>query len=173
MSGTGVVETILAKTTSKATAAPTAYDLLRLDNQLCFALYAATRAITRTYRERLDRLNITYPQYLVLLVLWEHDGQTVSSIGGKLMLDSGTLTPLLKRMEAVKLLRRERNRMDERQVEIWLAEKGKKLKVEALEARRHVACRLDMSESEIMALRSDIMALVGKLGPECEADAAE
>lgn len=163
----------MAKSRTKPSAAPTAQDLLRLDNQLCFALYAATRAVTRTYRERLDPLNLTYPQYLVLLVLWEADGQTVSAIGNKLMLDSGTLTPLLKRMEAMKLVRRERNRTDERQVEIWLADKGKKLQADALESRRHVACRLDMSEAEIMRLRSDIMALVGRLGIECEAEAAE
>lgn len=167
------LETDLAKRQISDATEPSADELLRLDNQLCFALYAATRAITRTYRERLDPLNLTYPQYLVLLVLWESDGQTVSSIGEKLMLDSGTLTPLLKRMEASKLVRRERNRVDERQVEIWLADKGKMLKADALECRRHVACRLDMSNGEILALRSDIMALVSRLGTECETEAAE
>lgn len=163
----------MAKRQIKAQTGPTAHDLLRLDNQLCFALYAATRAITRTYRERLDALKLTYPQYLVLLVLWENDGLTVSSIGGKLMLDSGTLTPLLKRMEAMKLIRRERKQNDERQVGIWLADKGNKLKAGALEARRHVACRLDMTEAEILDLRADLMALVSRLGTECESEAAE
>lgn len=167
------LESHLAQRQNNDATEQSADELLRLDNQLCFALYAATRAITRTYRERLEPLNLTYPQYLVLLVLWEADGQTVSSIGEKLMLDSGTLTPLLKRMEVSKLVRRERNRVDERQVEIWLTENGKRLKADALESRRHVACRLDMSNGEIIALRSDIMALVSRLGLECESEAAE
>lgn len=129
--------------------------------------------MTRTYRERLDALNLTYPQYLVLLVLWEEDGQTVSEIGGKLMLDSGTLTPLLKRMEAMALVRRERDKQDERNVGIWLTDAGNTLKTEALGVRRHVACRLEMSDAEILQLRSDIMALVERLGAGCEAEAAE
>lgn len=148
-------------------------DLLRLDNQLCFALYAATRAITRTYRERLDQLNLTYPQYLVLLVLWEADGLTVSSIGRKLMLDSGTLTPLIKRMETMKLVKRKRDTSDGREVSIWLQPKGTSLKPAALDARKHVACRLDMTEREILKLRSDLMELIGRLGLPDVAEAAE
>jgi MarR family transcriptional regulator, organic hydroperoxide resistance regulator len=148
-------------------------DLLRLDNQLCFALYAATRAMTRTYRERLDELNLTYPQYLVLLVLWENNGLTVSSIGQRLRLDSGTLTPLIKRMETTKLVRRKRDTADGREVSIWLQPKGEALKSAVLDARKHVACRLEMTEPEIMKLRSDLMALIGRLGFEARAEAAE
>ena len=95
-----------------------AEELLRLDNQLCFALYAATRAMTRTYRERLGPLGLTYPQYLVLIVLWESDGVTVGQLGQRLLLDSGTLTPLVKRLETAGLVTRNRREADEREVEI-------------------------------------------------------
>lgn len=159
---------------SKSTGEIAQFDLLRLDNQLCFALYAATRAIARTYREKLTPIGLTYPQYLVLLVLWETDGLNISEIGKRLMLDSGTLTPLIKRLEAVQLVKRQRGTEDEREVAVWLTEKGLGLRDAALGARRFVACRLGMTEAEIMVLRSDLMALVGRLGPDCEIeDAAE
>ena len=149
------------------------YDLLRLDNQLCFALYAATRVITRTYRERLGPMGLTYPQYLVLIVLWEKDGITISDIGRRLMLDSGTLTPLIKRLEAMGAVQRQRGTEDEREVRVWLAPKGFDLRDAALDARRFVACRLDMTEKEILDLRADMMALVARLGVECEVEFAE
>lgn len=139
-------------------------DLLRLDNQLCFALYAATRAMTRTYRERLDKLGLTYPQYLVLIVLWDADGLTISQLGDRLLLDSGTLTPLLKRLEGTGLVRRQRRTSDEREVEIWLTDMGREIKRGAAEAREHVVCRLAMSEEEIGRLRTELMALVSRLG---------
>lgn len=138
-------------------------DILRLDNQLCFALYAATRAISKTYRERLDPIGLTYPQYLVMLVLWEDDGLTVSQIGDRLMLDSGTLTPLIKRLESMDITRRVRDKDDERQVHVCLTDKGNALKQQAIEARRHVACRLGMSEKEILDMRTDLMALIDQL----------
>ena len=163
----------MAKRKSTSDAGPAAHDLLRLDNQLCFALYAATRAISKTYRERLGPLNLTYPQYLVLLVLWENDGLNISDIGRKLMLDSGTLTPLIKRLEAMNIVTRQRGKDDEREVKVRLSTKGRALKAGALGARRFVACRLDMSEQEILALRSDLMDLIGRLGAECESEAAE
>lgn len=148
-------------------------ELLRLDNQLCFALYAATRAIMRTYRERLDPIGLTYPQYLVMLVLFECENQTVSEIGHRLMLDSGTLTPLLKRLEAVEIVTRQRDTQDERQVRISLTDKGRALRPEALDARKFVACRLEMDEAEIMKLRSDIMQLVATLTAANVTHAAE
>ena len=151
----------------------TGYDLLRLDNQLCFALYAATRAISKTYRQRLGPMGLTYPQYLVLIVLWEQDGIMISEIGAKLMLDSGTLTPLIKRLEGMKIVQRERGKEDERQVRVWLSSKGRNLRDMALDARRFVACRLDMTEREILALRTDLMSLIGRLGVDCESEAAE
>jgi MarR family transcriptional regulator, organic hydroperoxide resistance regulator len=153
---------------SNAALNPRGHELLRLDNQLCFALYAATRAITKTYRQKLGPLGLTYPQYLVLIVLWEQDGITVSQIGARLMLDSGTLTPLLKRLEGMGMVQRERSTDDERQVKIWLSPKGLDLQDLALESRRFVACRLDMTETEIAALRADLMGLIGRLGAECE-----
>ena len=93
-------------------------ELLRLDNQLCFTLYAGSRAVTKMYRPLLDRLELSYPQYLVMLVLWETDGLKVNDIGRRLQLDSGTLTPLLKRMESQGLVRRARSGEDERAVNI-------------------------------------------------------
>ena len=149
------------------------HDLLRLDNQLCFALYAATRAMTKAYRQKLNPIGLTYPQYLVLIVLWEKDGITISEIGRRLMLDSGTLTPLVKRLEGMKLVDRERGTTDEREVRVWLSPKGLDLQDLALESRRFVACRLDMSENEILALRADLMSLIGRLGEECEEASAE
>ncbi len=148
-------------------------DLLRLDNQLCFALYAATRAITKTYREKLEPIGLTYPQYLVLLVLWEREDVTVSEIGQKLFLDSGTLTPLIKRLEAMGLVTRRRGTEDEREVRIALTPQGDKLKSAVLDARLFVACRLGMTEPEIRNLRGDLMALIGRLGNDCLSDAAE
>jgi DNA-binding MarR family transcriptional regulator len=106
----------------------TAPDLLHLDHQLCFALHSASLAMTKVYKPYLDALGVTYPQYLVLLVLWERDGVTVSSIGDRLFLDSGTLTPLLKRLEAQGLLSRTRDAQDERRVVIRLTDKGQALK---------------------------------------------
>ena len=103
-------------------------DPQRLDNQLCFAVYAAAHAFGRAYRSMLNHHDLTYPQYLVLLVLWEEEGLTVKDIGTKLFLDSGTLTPLLKRLEAAGQVRRVRDRADERQVSIFLTDKGRSLK---------------------------------------------
>jgi DNA-binding MarR family transcriptional regulator len=148
-------------------------DPLRLEDQLCFALYAATRAMTRTFRVRLEPLGLTYPQYLVMIVLWEQDGLSIKQIGERLMLDSGTLTPLLKRLEAMKLLRRERAKLDEREVRITLTKEGRKMREAALDVRRYVECRVQMSETEITALRADIMGLVDRLGMEAVPEAAE
>ena len=100
----------------------------RLERQLCFAIYQVGHAFNRAYRPILAELGLTYPQYLVMLVLWEQEGLTVKELGERLMLDSGTLTPLLKRLEASGLIRRERDARDERQVRIHLAEKGEGLR---------------------------------------------
>src|ERR1700751_5827437 len=105
--------------------------LLRLDNQICFAIYSTAHAFNRVYKPLLDRLGLTYPQYLVMLVLWEKDGVSVKDIGERLFLDSGTLTPLLKRLEAAQLIKRTRSKEDERQVLIALTAQGKALKEKA------------------------------------------
>ena len=139
------------------------HEILRLENQLCFALYAATRAITKTYREKLTPLGLTYPQYLVLIVLWEEDGMTITSIGRRLMLDSGTLTPLVKRLEGVGLVERRRGIVDEREVQVYLKDAGRNLKDSVLDARCFVGCRLGMSEPEILALRAELMDIIARL----------
>ncbi|MFP5113839.1 MarR family winged helix-turn-helix transcriptional regulator [Bacillaceae bacterium C204] len=104
---------------------------LKLENQICFKIYTAEREITKLYRDLLEDLDVTYPQYLVLLVLWEKDSITVKELGQKLFLDSGTLTPMLKRMEGNELLERRRSLEDERSVIITLTKKGKELKQKA------------------------------------------
>src|SRR5215475_15995646 len=105
--------------------------LLRLDNQICFAVYSAAHAFNRVYKPLLDRLGLTYPQYLVMLALWERDGVALKEIGERLFLDSGTLTPLLKRLEAAGLVKRNRSTEDERQVRIALTAQGQALKEKA------------------------------------------
>ncbi len=132
--------------------------------------------MTKTYRERLGPLGLTYPQYIVLTVLWEKDGSNISQLGRILMLDSGTLTPLVKRLEAMDLVARKRRFEDEREVEVWLTPKGLDLRQLALGVREHVVCRLDMTESEISALRRDLIDLIARLGAggaECSADDGE
>lgn len=129
------------------------YESLKLDNQLCFALYSSSRAIIRAYKPLLDRLDITYTQYITLMVLWEEDGISLNKLGQRLMLDSGTLTPLLKKMEKKQLLSRVRNSKDERQVNIFLTDKGKNLKDEALKIPEEMVCNLSMPIKEIFELR--------------------
>lgn len=138
-------------------------DPLLLDNQLCYALYAAAHRMTKSYRPMLERMGLTYPQYLVLLVLWETDGITVSEIGRRLRLDSGTLTPVLKRLEGAGFLVRNRRRSDEREVEIALTVKGRDLRAEATAVRESVMCQLNMSEPEVQAMRADLNALIANL----------
>ncbi|GEP01420.1 hypothetical protein GCM10007887_23060 [Methylobacterium haplocladii] len=138
-------------------------DPLLLDNQLCYALYAAAHRMTKSYRPMLERMGLTYPQYLVLLVLWETDGVTVSEIGRRLRLDSGTLTPVLKRLETAGLVVRNRRRSDEREVEIALTPNGRDLRAEAVSVRQSVMCQLHMSEPEIQAMRADLNALIENL----------
>ncbi|SFH03751.1 MarR family winged helix-turn-helix transcriptional regulator [Methylobacterium gossipiicola] len=142
---------------------PPRIDPLLLDNQLCYALYAAAHRMTKSYRPMLERLGVTYPQYLVLLVLWETDGVTVSEIGRRLRLDSGTLTPVLKRLEAGGFLVRNRRRTDEREVEIALTPHGQGLRKEAVAVRESVMCQLNMSEPEVQAMRADLNALIENL----------
>ena len=136
---------------------------LRLDNQLCFAVYAAAHAFTATYKPLLEPLGLTYPQYLVMLVLWQQDGVTVSAIGGRLGLDSGTLTPLLKRLEAGGLLTRLRDAADERQVRITLTAAGRALKQKAKGIPQRLLCASGLSLNEIGALRGRLEALAANL----------
>lgn len=107
-------------------------DPLKLDSMLCFAVYAAEHAFTRFYKPRLEAIGLTYPQYLAFLVLWEQDGLTVKALGDRLFLDSGTITPMLKRLESRGLVRRQRDEDDERLVRIYLTPDGKALRAQAL-----------------------------------------
>ncbi len=153
----------MADTANTIERAPAA-DPLLLDNQLCYALYAAAHRMTKSYRPLLERLGLTYPQYLVLLVLWEQDGVTVSEIGRRLRLDSGTLTPVLKRLEVAGMLRRTRRQSDEREVEIALTPRGRDLRADAVAVRESVMCQLEMSEPDIRNLRRDLNLVIDRLG---------
>lgn len=136
-------------------------DGLRLDRQVCFPLYAASNLLTRMYRPALSELGLTYPQYLVMLVLWEREPQTVGALGARLYLDSGTLTPLLKRMEAAGLLKRERDRDDERRVQVTLTAQGHALQKAARRVPETLSAGLRIVEVE--ALRDSVRDLVAIL----------
>lgn len=136
-----------------------ANDQLKLDHQLCFALYAASNAMTRLYRDHLEPLGLTYPQYLVLLVLWEQDGLAVKQLGERLHLDSGTLTPMLKRMEQAGLLARSRNPDDERQVTISLTGQGQALKADVARMHANLGCLLPLDMADIGRLRTELRGL--------------
>ncbi|ATB41067.1 Organic hydroperoxide resistance transcriptional regulator [Cystobacter fuscus] len=138
-------------------------DVLRLDDQLCFALHAASRAMTGAYQPLLEELGVTYPQYLVLMALWEEDGARVSRLGERLYLDSATLTPLLKRLESRALVERRRSRVDERVVEVFLTPEGKRLEQRALELFPQLVCKTRLSLGEIVRLRDTLRKLTRTL----------
>lgn len=137
-------------------------DLLNIENQLCFPLYALSRLVTAHYKPLLAGLDLTYPQYLVLLLLWQHQQLSAKEIGDKLMLDSGTLTPLLKRLEDKKVLKRRRSREDERLLIVSLTEKGTKMKAEAEQIPKQIQASLNLSNEEITALRLQVSELVSR-----------
>jgi DNA-binding MarR family transcriptional regulator len=136
---------------------------LRLDDQLCFSLYSTTLAMNKLYRSALKDLDLTYPQYLVMLVLWEQDQRSVSAIGDELFLDSATLTPLLKRMEKAGLLSRTRDASDERSVIIALSEQGRALQAEADAVLWKVFCSTGLTAEQVGTLRDNLKALRGQL----------
>jgi MarR family transcriptional regulator, organic hydroperoxide resistance regulator len=136
---------------------------LLLGNQLCFAVYSTAHAFNRAYKPLLDRLGLTYPQYLVMLVLWERDGLPVRDIGERLFLDSGTLTPLLKRMEAAELIKRTRGTEDERQVLIALTSQGQALREKARAVPKAILAASACSVSELSAMKNEIIALRDRL----------
>ena len=136
---------------------------LRLDQQLCFSLYAASRAMTAAYAPLLAPLGLTYPQYLVMLVLWEADGASVKEIGDRLQLDSGTLTPLLKKLEADELVKRTRDEQDARVVRITLTRAGKGLEKKAHGIPRALGCTFGIELPAIARLREELTALTRTL----------
>ncbi len=150
------------KQPSRKTVSPRDQWLL-LDRQLCFALYSSSLAMTKLYKPLLAPLGLTYPQYLVLLVLWEQDGQTVSALGDRLSLDSGTLTPLLKRMEQAGLLLRQRDPQDERRVLLTLTPEGRALKAPSRKIPETLACASACSLDELQALTQQLHALRDQL----------
>ncbi len=147
-------------------------ELLRLDNQLCFSIYAASRAITRAYRPLLDPLGLTYPQYLVLLTLWEKDGLTVNEIGHKLYLDSGTLTPLLKRMEATGYIVRGKPKDDERKVEVRLGPKAIDLRAAAVHIPETMIKASHMDDAEARRTKVMVDQVLAKM-LDCDCARAE
>ncbi|MET8586900.1 MarR family transcriptional regulator [Streptomyces collinus] len=138
-------------------------DWLRLDRQICFSLHAASRAFNGVYRVILKDLGLTYPQYLVMLVLWERDDLPVKKLGEQLRLDSGTLSPLVKRLEAAGLVRRERSTEDERSVRVRLTEEGAALRERALEVPRRIAAATGFEVAEIGELRERLDQLTSAL----------
>lgn len=126
-----------------------AFDQLKLENQVCFPLYAASRLVIQAYQEDLNRLNITYPQYLVMMVLWETDGITVNEISEKLILNTNTITPLLKRMESQELLTRQRSTQDERKVMIYLSPKGQEMEKDAAQIPANLLKKLEEKGAQI------------------------
>ena len=141
---------------------------LQLDNQLCFKLYAASRAVTRAYKPMLDQLGLTYPQYLAMLVLWEWQDTppaqpTVKALGERLLLDSGTLTPLLKRLEQLGMVLRQRASHDEREVHLGLTAVGQALRAQVLPLRAGLLCDNGASPEELETLREQLSGLLTRL----------
>ncbi|WP_371423506.1 MarR family winged helix-turn-helix transcriptional regulator [Tardiphaga sp.] len=142
---------------------PAPVPLLQLDNQLCFAVYSAGHAFNRVYKPLLDRLKLTYPQYLAMLVLWEHDNVPVKDIGERLFLDSGTLTPLLKRLEAAGLIKRTRSAEDERQMLIALTAQGQALREKAKAVPLGILAASACTVGEMAAMKNELVALRDRL----------
>lgn len=142
------------------------FEQLKLNNQLCFPVYAASRLIIREYQPYLDKLGITYPQYLVLLVLWEKDNVTVNEISTQLILNSNTITPLLKRMETMGIISRQRSSSDERNVIIQLTEKGKLMQNEAVKIPEQLGAELvseAMNAKDLLDLKDKLYTIINYL----------
>jgi MarR family transcriptional regulator, organic hydroperoxide resistance regulator len=137
--------------------------LLLLGNQLCFAIYSTAHAFNRVYKPLLDKLGLTYPQYLVMLALWERDGVPVKNLGERLFLDSGTLTPLLKRLEAAELVKRTRSTEDERQVLIALTSQGQALREKAKAVPQAILAASACSVTELSAMKNELVTLRDRL----------
>jgi MarR family transcriptional regulator, organic hydroperoxide resistance regulator len=148
------------------------HENLALDHQLCFALYAATHALTRAYRDGLEQVGLTYTQYLVMMVLWEKDNVSVGTIAQRLDLDSATLTPMLKRLEIAGFISRKRNKDDERIVEISLTKLGDSLQEKITKIQHGVECKTKLNQDEFFELRATLHRLVSTMALEDQAKAA-
>ena len=138
------------------------YECLKLDHQLCFPLYAAAREIVNRYKPVLEELDLTYTQYITMLVMWEHECISVRDMGKLLYLDSGTLTPLLKKLEQKGLVERKRDTEDERLLNVTLTEAGKAMKEKAVEVPQKIACTLNISKEEAVTLYNILNKFLGK-----------
>lgn len=138
-------------------------EVLKLENQLCFPVYAASRLIVQAYGPHLKKIGITYPQYIVLLVLWEEDGQTLKEIGSRLLLDSGTLTPVLKKLEQEGFILRRRSKNDERVVHSLLTDRGRRLKADAFEMAQNVFCESGLSNQDVTFFKAAVDRLLNLL----------
>lgn len=143
--------------------AAASHDALRLDQQVCFPLYAAANLVTRAYGPLLRAIGLTYPQYLVMMVLWEEGRCGVGRIGERLYLDSGTLSPLIKRLETAGLVARRRSETDERQVQVELTAAGRALQAEAAAIPQSLFCRLDVPLDRLLGLRAELQDLLRRL----------
>ncbi|WP_300347524.1 MarR family transcriptional regulator [Clostridium sp.] len=132
------------------------YDSLKLENQLCFRLYASSREVIKKYKPILDEYNLTYTQYLTMLVLWEEEKVTVKGIGQKLHLDSGTLTPLIKKLEKMNLVMKYRSADDDRVVIVELTEEGKELKEKIVDVPKKAFCSLGLEKEDVIKLRKNL-----------------
>ncbi|MGL4452657.1 MAG: MarR family winged helix-turn-helix transcriptional regulator [Sarcina sp.] len=139
------------------------YNDLKLDNQVCFRLYAASREVIKKYKPLLDKHNLTYTQYLTMLVLWEEEKITVKNIGKRLRLDSGTLTPLLKKLEAMELVIKYRDPKDDRSVIVEVTEKGSKLKNNVKDIPREMLCSVGVPKEELIALKEMLDSILKKI----------
>lgn len=138
------------------------YDKIKLENQLCFSLYAVSREVIKLYKPLLDKYGLTYTQYIAMLVVWEHEKITVKEMGQKLHLDSGTLTPVLKKLEALDLITKYRDKNDDRVVIVELREKGKSLKEEILDVPDQVFCMIGAESDEALGLKEMLDQLLTK-----------
>ncbi len=144
-------------------------ETMKLENQICFTIYACSREITKLYRPLLQELGLTYTQYVTMLALWERDNVTVSELGARLYLDSGTLTPLLKKLESAGLVARRRDRKDERNVLVSLTEAGRALRAKAAEIPDKLLCRLDATPEEgaaLLSMMNGVLRRVRQTGAE-------
>ena len=140
------------------------YDSLKLENQLCFPLYACSKEIVRRYKTYLDRLDLTYTQYIVMMVMWEEKELNVKELGDKLFLDSGTLTPVLKKLEAKGYVTRERSKIDERPLIVTLTESGKELREKAVDIPVGMRGCLKLSDEEMVQLRTMLNKILSDMG---------
>lgn len=144
----------------------TQYDCLKLENQLCFPLYAASKEIIRRYKPYLDELDLTYTQYITMMVLWEYRKMNVKELGEKLFLDSGTLTPVLKKLESKGYLKRSRSEKDERNLIVSITQKGKDLREEAVSIPSKMGACVNLTEDEAKELYALLYKVLGGVSPQ-------